>query len=58
MPTEADNTEERLARIERLVSELAAVEAKAEQLATEVREKATRIAAELNALKNTHSGRN
>ena len=43
-PTDAANAEERIARIERMVSELAAVEHKARGLAEDVRLKAQRLA--------------
>jgi uncharacterized protein YoxC len=45
-PTEAANAEERIARIEKMVAELAGVEQNARRLAADVREKAARIAAE------------
>ena len=52
-PTKADNDEERIARITRMVEDLARVEQTAQQLAAEVREKAAKITAELAALKKS-----
>ena len=49
--TDAANAEERIARIEKMVADLAAIEEKAEQLAAEAKVKAATIAAELAALK-------
>ena len=54
MPTDNDNDQERVARIERMVRELAEMEGKAQRLATEVRERAAQIATELAALKKDH----
>ena len=45
-PTEAANAEERIARIEKMVAELAGVEHTARRLAADMHEKAARIAAE------------
>ena len=53
VPTVPDNDEERIARVERMLKELADVEEKASRLAAEVREKAASIARELSALKRT-----
>jgi hypothetical protein len=46
-PTDAANAEERCARIERMVAELAGVEQLARGLASDVRDKAERLAAEI-----------
>jgi DNA repair ATPase RecN len=46
-PTDEANAEERIARIEKMVGELGGVERQAWRLAADVREKAERIAAEV-----------
>jgi len=50
-PTDADNNDERIARIEKMLADLAAVETEARRLAEEVSERAQRIARELTLLK-------
>jgi hypothetical protein len=46
-PTDEANAEERIARIEKIVAELTGVERQARRLAIDVREKAERIATEV-----------